>query len=53
MADRQQTPPTPLGIYDKSRSERVSGVEVAAAVLSVVWLVLAAVFFLFMDCRKR
>ncbi|KZY48892.1 hypothetical protein A3731_06170 [Roseovarius sp. HI0049] len=49
MADRQQTPPTPLGIYDKSRRERVTGIEVIAVALSVLWLVMAAVFFLFMD----
>ncbi|MEQ8896342.1 MAG: hypothetical protein RID23_04570 [Roseovarius sp.] len=49
MADRQQTPPTPLGIYDKSRRERVTATEVVAASLSLGWLVLAAVFFLFMD----
>lgn len=49
MADRQQTPPTPLGIYDKSRRERVTSIEVVAAVISVVWLIVAAVFFIFVD----
>ena len=49
MADRQQTPPTPLGIYEKSRRERVTSIEVVAVVLSVLWLIMAAVFFLFMD----
>ncbi len=49
MADRQETPPTPLGIYDKSRKERVTAVEVIAAVLSLGWLGLSAVFFLVLD----
>jgi len=49
MADRQETPPTPLGIYDKSQKERVTGIEITALVLSLLWLGLAAVLFLFFD----
>lgn len=49
MADRQQTPPTPLGIYDKSRKERVTPIEMIAVALSVVWLAVAAAVFLFAD----
>src|SRR6056297_2574908 len=49
MADRQETPPTPLGIYDKSQKERVTGIEITALVLSLLWLGLVAVLFLFFD----
>lgn len=38
--------PTPLGIYDRSRAPQVSGVEILAIVLSVLWLMGAALFFL-------
>lgn len=49
MADRQETPPTPLGIYDKSRRERITAIEIVALILSLLWLVLAAVLFLVTD----
>ena len=38
--------PTPLGIYDKPRPGGVTGIEITAVVLSVIWLVGAAIFFL-------
>ncbi|MEM9551768.1 MAG: hypothetical protein AAGA05_11365 [Pseudomonadota bacterium] len=37
--------PTPLGIYDKPRKEAITGIEVIAVALSVLWLIGAAVFF--------
>lgn len=44
----KQAPPTSVGIYDRPQRGTLSGVEVAALVLSGLWLVLAAVFFLFL-----
>ncbi|MEQ6248885.1 hypothetical protein ABMC89_08340 [Sulfitobacter sp. HNIBRBA3233] len=38
--------PTPLGIYDRTRADGVTGIEIAAIALSVLWLLGAAVFFL-------
>ena len=47
MADQpHKSSPTPLGIYDRPKRDGISGVEVIAIALSVVWLVGAAVFFL-------
>ncbi|MEL7093411.1 MAG: hypothetical protein AAFN94_16930, partial [Pseudomonadota bacterium] len=49
MADKPVPPaarPTPLGIYDKPRAERVTGIEITAVVLSALWLIGAAAFFL-------
>ncbi|WP_299368846.1 hypothetical protein [uncultured Tateyamaria sp.] len=51
MADKSasQSRPTPLGIYDKPRQGGVTGIEVAALVLSALWLVGAAGYFLLSD----
>jgi type II secretory pathway pseudopilin PulG len=38
--------PTPLGIYDRPVHSAVSGIETIAIVLSVIWLIGAAIFFL-------
>ena len=38
--------PTPLGIYDRPRHGGISAIEVVATVLSVIWLIGAAIFFL-------
>jgi len=46
MSDRPETPPTPLGIYDKSRRDTITSVEVIALVLTVLWLAGTALFFL-------
>lgn len=48
MADKlnQQSRPTPLGIYDKPQVTAVTGIEVVALVLSAIWLIGSAVFFL-------
>lgn len=41
--------PTPLGIYERNRGGEVSGIEIAAVVLSVIWLFGTALFFLFLE----
>ncbi|MGK7752665.1 MULTISPECIES: hypothetical protein [unclassified Roseovarius] len=46
MTDRPQAPQTPLGVYDRPRKDRATGVEVIALALTVAWLVGTAVFFL-------
>ncbi|WP_299151962.1 hypothetical protein [uncultured Tateyamaria sp.] len=48
MADKPnpQARPTPLGIYDKPKHGGVTEIEVVALVLSAIWLVGAAAFFL-------
>ncbi len=38
--------PTPLGIYDKPKADVITGIEVIAIALSVVWLLGSAIFFL-------
>ena len=37
--------PTPLGIYDKPKPQTVTGIEIIAIALSVLWLLGAVVFF--------
>ncbi len=46
MPDPKPTRPTSLGIYDKIPQAPITGIEVAALVLSGLWLVGSAVFFL-------
>ncbi|SLN28733.1 hypothetical protein ROA7450_01199 [Roseovarius albus] len=46
MSDRPETSPTSLGIYDRLSKARITGVEVIALVLSVLWLGAAGLFFL-------
>lgn len=48
MADKPDTQsrPTPLGIYDKPNSGGVTGIEVAALVLTAIWLVGSAAYFI-------
>ncbi len=51
MADKPNTQsrPTPLGIYDKPRDGGVTTIEVVALILSALWLLGAAAFFLLTD----
>lgn len=49
MAEHPKKPPTSLGIYDKARKERITGIEMIAIILSVIWLGLCALFFLVID----
>ncbi|MEP2890663.1 hypothetical protein [Tateyamaria sp.] len=44
-----QSRPTPLGIYDKPRHGGVTAIEVVALILSAIWLLGAAAFFLLSD----
>ncbi|WP_417718371.1 hypothetical protein [Salipiger sp.] len=46
MADSNDSRPTPLGLYDRPERGGVTGIEITAAALSLVWLVLSGVFFL-------
>lgn len=46
MADRQNSSPTPLGIYDRPSQQRITSIEVIAIALSLLWLLGAAIFFL-------
>ena len=46
MSEQPESPPTPLGIYDKARTDAITGIEVIAIALSLVWLVGTAVFIL-------
>src|SRR6056297_3932221 len=49
MAERKDSPAPPLGVYDRSIKERITGIEVIALALSFVWLTAAAVFFIVLD----
>ncbi|WP_127113768.1 hypothetical protein [Shimia sediminis] len=46
MSDNKESRPTPLGIYEKPSRPTVTGVELIAIALSVLWLGGTAVFFL-------
>lgn len=47
MADApKQSSSTPLGIYDMPRAGRVTGIEITAAAISILWLVGAVLYFL-------
>jgi hypothetical protein len=41
--------PTPLGIYDRTRPDGISSIEIVALVLSAVWLLGCMIFFVFME----
>jgi len=46
MAETPTTRPTPLGIYDKPKGKAITGIEIIALALSLVWLLAAVIFFL-------
>mmetsp|Transcript_28771 Transcript_28771/g.54591 ORF Transcript_28771/g.54591 Transcript_28771/m.54591 type:complete len:339 (+) Transcript_28771:639-1655(+) len=48
MADpaKSQSRPTPLGIYDKPQPGGITGIEIVAIILSALWLLGSAAFFL-------
>ena len=48
--DPESARPTPLGIYDKPRLQSITSIEVAAIVLSVLWLGASLVFFFVFLC---
>ncbi len=49
MPKSPDTTSTPLGIYDKTRKETVTAIELIALALSVLWLIGTAVFFLVLE----
>ena len=49
MPERKDSPATPLGIYERTAKDRITGIEVIALALSGVWLLGAVVFFLVVD----
>ncbi|WP_371224597.1 hypothetical protein [Roseovarius sp. 2305UL8-3] len=49
MTNRRETPPKSTGLYSKAKREGITAIEIAAVILSVLWLVLAAVFFLVLE----
>lgn len=49
MPERKETPATPLGIYDRSGKDRITGIELTALILSALWLLGAAVFFVVLE----
>lgn len=49
MPERKETPATPLGIYDRSGKNRITGIELTALILSALWLLGAAVFFVVLE----
>ncbi|MDU8913814.1 hypothetical protein [Aestuariicoccus sp. MJ-SS9] len=46
MAENNDVRPTPLGIYDRRQSGGVTGIEIVATGLSILWLILSGAFFL-------
>jgi len=38
----------PLGLYEKARPDTITGIEIAAVALSVLWLLICLVFFVFL-----
>ena len=42
----KQAKPTPLGIYDKPARGEITGIEVTAIALSLIWLIGSAIYFL-------
>ncbi len=47
--DQESERPTSLGIYDRPNRPSVTSIEIAAGVLSVVWLVVSVVFLVLPD----
>lgn len=47
--DPETERPTSLGIYDRPKRSSVTGIEIAALVLSLIWLVVSVVFLVLPD----
>ena len=45
MADKEESRPTPMGLFDRPAGGRVTGIELAAVALSLLWLLGAGIFF--------
>ena len=46
LPDPDSANPTPLGIYDRPGRQAISGIEIAALILTLIWLVGSIVFFI-------
>lgn len=51
MPNRRETARPSLGVFDKSKTESVSTIELVAIALSLLWLLITAVFFLVLEPR--
>lgn len=49
MSEQQDTTTTPLGIYNRPQTERITSIEVIALALTIVWLLGTAVFFFLLE----
>ncbi len=49
MAEQQDTSTTPLGIYNRPQTERITSVEVIALALTILWLLGTAIFFFLLE----
>ncbi|MEM9125663.1 MAG: hypothetical protein AAGB28_07775 [Pseudomonadota bacterium] len=47
--DQESERPTPLGIYDRPGRPSITGIEIAALILSLIWLVVSVVFLVLPD----
>lgn len=52
MADKELSRSTPVGLYDRPSGGRVTGIEIVAVILSLLWLVGSAVVFFFTDVSQ-
>lgn len=52
-SEQDSARPTPLGIYDRPRQQSITGIEVVAIALSVLWLAGAIVFFIFVPDEQQ
>ncbi|MEC7257999.1 MAG: hypothetical protein VXW58_09285, partial [Pseudomonadota bacterium] len=49
----QDSQATPLGIYDRPQHDTITGIEMVAIALSVLWLLIAVVFFVVIPDESR
>jgi hypothetical protein len=49
MADKQQSRSTPVGLYERPSGGGITGIEIAALALSLLWLIGSSVAFFVMD----
>lgn len=52
MIGKQDGKSTPMGIYDRTRGTQITGTEMVAVALSVLWLLGCGIFFLAMPARE-
>ncbi|MGH1464382.1 MAG: hypothetical protein ACRBBQ_03385 [Cognatishimia sp.] len=53
MVDESNNNATPIGLYDRPRSRDVTGIEIVAVALSLLWLLGTVVFFLVLEPRTE